>query len=133
MRRLLVLGCLVVAVPLTGCTAVVAADFDVVAKPTECSLVAPQTADRHSFVRCDAASTCVVTAYGKAVCLAISVAGDEGAACTAVDVWTWPRVLAAALLRPRLRDGGRVRGRLRSFTDATPLASGREYGFCAPT
>lgn len=135
MRRLLVLCCLVVAVPVTGCTAVVAADFDVVAKPTDCSLVAPQTADRHSFVRCDAASTCVVTLEGKAACLAIAVAGDESAACTAQDECGPGLTCSPQLGCVRvcgMGDACSDGSACTSFTGATPLASGREYGFCAP-
>ena len=136
MRAALTFLSFVVGPLLLGCTSVVAADFDVVATPTECSLLAPQTANRRSFVRCDAASTCVATDNGKASCAAIAVAGEEGAACAAqtecapgLTCSTQLGCLRVCSVGDPCADGTACN----PFSADAPLtAGGHEYGYCAP-
>jgi hypothetical protein len=136
MRRstFLLFGAFVVA-PLTACASVTSADFDVVARPTECSVVAPQSADPQAFLRCDATSTCVTTPGEKTSCIALAASGAEGDACngqnecapgfTCSDGVGCVRACEVGSACP---DGTACQ----QFTDSPRSAAGTEYGYCTP-
>lgn len=122
--------------PLTACAAVTSADFDVVARPTECSIVAPQSADPKAFLRCDAASTCVSTAEGATSCSALAVAGAEGDTCNAQNECAPGLTCSSQLgcLRACEVDTACADGTAcNRFSDGAPMkGSGKEYGYCNP-
>lgn len=68
---------------MNGCASVVGADFDqAIAKPTQCSLVAPQTANERSYARCDSNSTCALDeAGGSTSCVGLANYGALGDGC----------------------------------------------------
>jgi hypothetical protein len=132
---ILILAVLALA-PLTACASVTSADFDVVARPTECSVVAPQSADPQAFVRCSSSSTCVATPGEKTSCIALAVSGAEGDACSAQDECapglicsTQGGCLRACEVGSACADGAACQ----EFTSGSPRsAAGTRYGYCPP-
>lgn len=125
----------VAVVPLTACASVVSADFDVVARPTECSVVAPQSADPQAFLRCDASSTCV-TSGEKTSCIALAATGGESEACNAQNECapgftcsTFGGCLRACEVGSTCADGAAC---LEYGGVAPRSLAGRRYGYCAP-
>lgn len=133
--RLVLLATLLVT-PLVACAEVTSADFDVVARPTECSIVAPQSADPQAFLRCNSTSTCVTTPQGKAACAALAASGEESAACSAQNecapgLTCSPQLgcVRACVVGGDCADGTACQ----KFSGDPPRsATGQEYGYCTP-
>lgn len=131
--RLVLLATLLVT-PLVACAEVTSADFDVVARPTECSIVAPQSADPQAFLRCDATSTCVATPQGKGSCTALAASGEESDACSAQDECAPGFTCSSQLgcVRACLVGSGCADGTACQGFSNSPRSAGSEYGYCTP-
>lgn len=123
---------------MNGCASVVGADFDeAVATPTQCSIVAPQTANERSYARCNSNSTCTFDEKGTGTsCVGLTSYGAVGDVCQYANECSPGLACTTALgcaaycvVGSTCADGAACI----AFANADEFSTkGENYGFCPP-